>query len=342
MKNGCYADNEYRAYPFDEEVPRTVTGPGGATTLPDATVVDFSSMVGLGVTPVTPYLHSISRLNPNLSFEFRGPVVAGSGDALALIFVVPFPASEFTTVSASSTYVTSGSPYAGACGDGLGWEGLLTVGRLADVLTLIATTQSLTAATNAVPTLPTLLQDLNATYVRGFNLANKNRTHATPPNDCTQITPPVGHDDDDYFIWQTCVIGPLVGQPVRLKPGYNCQIVVNTRENSLTVGAGAGVGQGTVCAEVPVYPGEVSPTGSPVLSGGPACDGVVLSVNGLSAKAIRVLPGAGVSVVPDPDDPNALVLDVDLNDMAFCGSAGSIGSTEEAIEGSFGSQGSYT
>jgi hypothetical protein len=108
-----------------------------------------------------------------------------------------------------------------------------------------------------------------------------------------------------------CLVGPL-----SLIEGYNCRIAQDARSNVLTLSGAPGAGDGVACSEVPRYPGEAPPLGSAYFSGGPSCDELISSINGVSASAIQLVPGTGVSL--STDIPHTLTLDVDGSGLSGC------------------------
>ena len=134
----------------------------------------------------------------------------------------------------------------------------------------------------------------------------------TPSPDCPGGDIPVA--DPEYIVYVRGLVGDL-----RFKEGYNVAIRQNDRDNSLTFLASQGAGAGTANCEVPVYPDEQPPAGSKLLTGGPACEEVISSINGLSASVIQLVADLGTSIYPSPLYANTLVVDFNRHNMPVCG-----------------------
>lgn len=319
---GFLADNELRTYPFPSDRPPTMTRTGGGDVdLPDDAIVDFRALIGpaAGWRPGADavYLHSVARSGDAFTFEFRSTAAALAGTVLA--FRRDLGGPEFAASAHDATVAGTGSSsVGGAPGDPcdpyqLFWYGTLVTGRMDGLAAALAPGQSLSAADGLLAVEPALVQDMALSYVSALNLANVNRTHATPPAGCRNPSPHSLYGDDACIKVATCLVGNIV-----LRPGFNCDIQQDDRAVALAIGAAAGAGAGVPCGEVPAYPGEVPPPGSTLLTGGPACDEVISGVNGLSAANLTLRAGAGITIVADPDDPHALIISVDAVGMADC------------------------
>jgi hypothetical protein len=287
--------------PADTVTPATIMPPLD-------TLIDFGCLVGLDAefdsSSHVVYLHRITRAGSTFTFDFRSDA-PGLLD-YALVFSRHLTDVEYATDYAGAT------PVGGSQGpqDGL-WEGFLVTGPMASLAAMLPT-DGVLAATTGPQIEPALVQNLGRSYVRSINLANQDRTHATPPADC-----PGGGDsgaDYPYVIAATGMVGDI-----RFVEGYNISIRQNARNSSLTFMSVQGAGDGVPCEEVPVYPGEKPPAGSELLSGGPACDEVINSINGLTASLIQLIPGLGVSIVVPPGQHNTLNVNLDRHDMTICG-----------------------
>ena len=111
---------------------------------------------------------------------------------------------------------------------------------------------------------------------------------------------------------------------VQAKFGLNIIITQGNEvpyDHSLTFTAAQAAGAGTPCGEVPLYIDEPDPPGSTLLSGGPACDEIISSINGLSSSTINLVAGMGTVISPDETgDPNTLNVSFDYHDMTVCSS----------------------
>jgi hypothetical protein len=93
---------------------------------------------------------------------------------------------------------------------------------------------------------------------------------------------------------------------IRLKEGYNCLITQTDRSSELAItaskGAGAGETSDELCqnnGEIPLYPGEALPADSKFYSGGPACNEIISTVNGIGGANINMIGGAGINILID-------------------------------------------
>lgn len=273
--------------------------------LPQSAIVGFMSLVGLdsiwkpGAVIV---LAAIARAGTTFTFTFHAQGAAGLAGR-ALSFSRDLADAEFAAEAAD---VGRGPT---PCDDDLLWQGTLVTGTLGDLAAVLPAGDSLKAAANPPVIEPCLVQDLSGTYLRSVSLANAPRTLAGPPAGCGQA--PTA--SSDYIVAARCLRGTLLFQE-----GYNCAIRQNSRDNSLTFSGRQGAGAGAPCEEVPLSPAEVPPGGTILLSGGPACDQVITSINGLSAAMIRLEAGTGVTITEDPANPHTLVVDFNMSGLAYC------------------------
>jgi len=282
---------------------------------PMSTLLDFGCMVGLDAefdsSMHVVYLHGIMRIGDRFWFDFRSDAPGLLGHAL--IFTRTLGDVEYTTdyVEASPLSAPAEPLDAPQGSQGLLWQGFLVTGLLDDLAAVMPTDGAMTATTGPQVE-PALVQNLGRSYVRTINLANQDRTHATPPAGCP------GSDDTGadypYVIAATNLTGDL-----RFREGYNVAIRQSARNNSLTFLSVQGAGAGAPCNEVPVYPGEQPPSDSSLLTGGPACDEVVNSINGLASNLIYLAAGLGVLITIPSDAANTLTVDMNRHDMTVCG-----------------------
>lgn len=185
------------------------------------------------------------------------------------------------------------------------WSGFLVTGKIS-ALNALLTTDGTVALNSTVE--PALIQNLAAAYVVQFALGNDDRTRTTLPTNCdpAPISSPVTH------VQSMCVIGDIV-----FKPGFNAEVRQNLSDNSITLSAVVGGGEGEPCAPVPLYSVELPPSGSSLLEGGPQCNETVRSINGLGGPQLPLLAGTGVSIVSSPDD-HKLIVTVDMTGLALC------------------------
>lgn len=312
---GFYADNEGRAYPLVPFSNVPLKQPAPAIP-PLDTLIDFGCMVGLDAefdsSVNIVYLYQITRTGNVFEFDFRSDAPGLVG--YALVFSRNLTDAEYTTDYVTAT-PTADSEVALDDSDSSQsplWEGFLVTGPMDSLAALMPLDEVVVAA--ASPQIePALVQNLGQSYLRTINLANQDRTRVTPPDNCPGFGDPV--PDPVYIINAVGLIGD-----VRFVEGYNVSIKQNTRNNSLSFAAGQSAGDSTpFCSEVPLYVDEPSPDDGSLLTGGPACDEVVNSINGLTASVINLVADLGTTIIPSPDDPNALIVNFDQNNMTVCG-----------------------
>jgi hypothetical protein len=339
---GFYSSNEMRSYPF-------VNGNGGINILPEV-IVDFGCIMGHnaqfenGVHKV--WLYQITKDDDLFRFEFKSdaPGLAGR----SLIFDFNAADAEYTTKFSSDDIASGSSAYyssdAGLV-DEVRWEGYLVIGKVlyaAYSLTpwsgfddkvilwrnaleglewrtggflleeVVETTFAKTTTDETGTTIvePALIQNLANTYVQRINLANKIRTIATPAEGCSDsIT-----TDGSEIYFNSSFVGD-----VKIKSGYNVNVVVSQNDNSITFTAALGSGEGEPCVEVPVYEGEASPDSSGLLSGGPRCKDVIKSINGIGGRVVTLQGGLGTRIVSSPAGGNRITIVPDHSGMALCG-----------------------
>ena len=99
-----------------------------------------------------------------------------------------------------------------------------------------------------------------------------------------------------------------------IKAGCNCNIEFNSGDNSITIGARLGYGEGRHCAEIPYDVPSTSSSSSsstssasaedtPLLTGGPKCSELIYAINGMSpdeARNITIQGTRGITVVTYP------------------------------------------
>jgi len=295
------------------------------------------------------WLHRIRRQDPYLLFEFRTTAKYARNEALfflrriddpefthewaesiSLLLPDPFPTSSSSSLSSSissslssaSLSSLSSNPFCNAgmdgdtkllCGgpgcDAPKWEGFLITGLFSELLDTLATGEQIVFVQGVWVIEPARIQNLNNTFARSFNLANRDRTHVTPPEHCSSVSA----NDGTIFANAVCLQGDL-----RFKEGYNCNIRQENQNNTIVISGAVGGGEGDPCEEIPLYDGEVPPFDSPFLSGGPACGEIIRTISGKGGPAVRIFGGSGVRVYDAPANPSAIFIDADLSDFALC------------------------
>lgn len=310
-KAGLYNENAFRAYPFITPAYLPDGLPASGLDLPSSAILDMGLIMGpqAGYTAAyRVYLYTISRAGSTFTFEFRTDAPGAS--TYGLVFTRDLTEPEYATeFSEAGTTSGSSSSAAGDCTTLPLWEGFLVTGDLTELGELIADGETKTY-TGQWEIEPALIQNLAAAFVTSINLANITRTHVTPTGECSLSS---SSSADVIYVQATCLQGD-----VKLVEGFSAVITQDDIANSLTIGASVGAGEGLPCEEVPLYAGEVPPPGSSLLTGGPSCDEIVRTINGVGGRVLRLYAGNGVSIEPHETEPNTLVVTVGLGDFATC------------------------
>lgn len=292
---GFYNDNEYRAYPFiyKKDTP--------TPSLPDACIVDCGIIMGLDSqydeTIHTVWLSSIHRAVAH--FEFELSTNAPGAANKPLIFVRAPAAAEWLTEQVESDTADNKE-----CATEPAWEGFLVTGVLDELTTGMTVGETRVFAQTDYVLEPARIQSLVKSYLRSISVGNYSRVVAYPPPECggPETTPA------RYVIpHRKCMHGNL-----RFKEGHNCQILQVDRNNEIIIGAavGAGAGDSTLCEEIKLFDAEVPPPGSKLLSGGPTCDEIIFTVNGVNYEgSLQLVGGNGVLIRQDPDNENGIVIE---------------------------------
>lgn len=299
---GFYNDNEYRAYPFIFKA--------GANALPDSAIVDCGIIMGLD-SEFDPAVHDvwlkqISRLDNEFTFEFA--TNAPGAAEKPLIFTRPYNADEWLTEDAESApYVKDDN----SCAIEPAWSGFLVTGPMKDLDTALPANGAITLGVN-YKLEPARIQSLVRSYLRAISLGNLSRPEAKSACDTTPEQP------RHVVINKRCINGDI-----RFKEGYNAQIRQRVLTNEIAISAGRGFGlqyDADLCehkGEIPFYENEQPPEGSQFLSGGPSCDELVSSVNGIVGPDVSIVGGTGVNVSVDENNPNTIL--VTLSPTAIAG-----------------------
>jgi len=326
-----------------------------ADDLPEEAIVDFGGIMGLDARfndeKHWVYLYRISRFDPYFVYEFRTNAPGALQESL--VFVrnrledgqhavqwatstpigaadpIPSDSSESSESAASGPSESSSEPYpfceeeslgseALDCGgpgcDGPAWEGFMVTGLFDALEDLLLDTHSIIYDPQVWVIEPGRIQNLSKTFVRSVNLANTDRTRTTDPAGCSDSSDSAAYGEGTVFVHTVCLQGA-----VRFKEGYNCAIRQEDNNNALVIGGAAGGGgDGEPCEEVPLFPGEEKPAGSPFFSGGPACGDVVTSINGKTGRNLRIDAGPGFRINVASGDPHTLIVNATLDDFALC------------------------
>lgn len=295
---GFYNDNEYREYPF--VFKSMYAGPD----LPTAAIVDCGFIMGLDsefdAAQHSVYLARISRTNTALIFEFRTD--APKAAEFPLVFTRALTAADWESEYEESAPVTAGV----FCATEPAWSGFMVSGRVQEIAESMAAGAVVDFMVGALPQRvvePARIQSLVKAYLRTINVANYSRVVMPECSDAYTAV------ERRVVVNSGCIRGNI-----RLQPGFNCRIRQLDSARELQISAERGVntsgpGAEEFCqngSEIKLWYEEIPPAGSKFLSGGPACDEVITSINGLQAADVKIVGGSGIQVVADPNQANTI------------------------------------
>lgn len=319
MATSFFNENANRAYPFVlGTVDRPASGPTTTLNLPNGLIVDTGFILGpksrFKTESHSVYLVRLRRVGDYFFYDFESDAPALFGVTLTFTRHVADEnyLAEFTDsgdVGLSESSLVAGSISEGPCDEPL-WSGFLVTGVMAEAELLLPSDGEITRGVEASTVEPALLQNLSESYVVKIGIANDDRIRTTAPEDCPELVFP--GPVDVIHVAAHCIVGDVV-----IKPGYNCLVTQNLVERSLTIAAAPGAGAGQPCEEVPLYPGEIAPVGSRLLEGGPRCNEVLRSLNGIGGRQFSLIAGQGVTINSVPAD-HRIVIDIDMLGLAFC------------------------
>jgi hypothetical protein len=293
-KVGFYNDNEYRQYPF---VLQPIYN---SAELPTELIVDCGFIMGLNsgfdATAHIVYLYSVTKANNKLKFLFK--TNAPGAVTSSIEFEREIPASEWeyeysAAIPASNTALNN----AIFCATEPLWAGFIVTGRLNEFAAgLLDNTTYTFNQERAVE--PGRIQSLIKTYLRSVSVGNYARTVIQPCDADPSLNIPFS--ERPIIINADCITGPI-----QLKAGFNCEIFQDNDLNDIRIAPNRGANTtgptGTeFCengSEIKLYSAETPPAGSKLLSGGPACDEVITSINGLPGPDVKIVGGAGIQFV---------------------------------------------
>lgn len=312
---GFYNDNEYRAYPFIFSVDMFDADQN--KLIPDSAIVDAGVVLGLDsefdAQNHDVWLHEIRRAENTFEFEFQTDAPGAAN--LPLVFTRAADADEWQTEYVESApYIKDGN----SCAEEPAWTGFLVTGPLTDLnaaMPLAASPAAITLPDKVYVLEPGRLQSLVKHYLRSISLGNLSRPAARLA--CDPVTEEAPRK---IVVNSRCIDGDI-----RFKEGYNCQITQREASNELSITAaletGTPVTDGELCAnngEIPFYTGEQPPEGSQFLSGGPACNELISSVNGVAGPDVTIVGGSGVNVVADQNTNTIRIELSKINNAGNC------------------------
>lgn len=326
-------DNQFRDYPFITRVEPLADTPGFtaasslmvALDLPSSAILDFGAIMEIdaGFDEAQGhyiYLHSVSRTGSVFTFRFRTNATESSNHELVFHRNLTDPEFLLEWEDASTINAESEEPL--TCPTLPKWKGFLATGNLSDLGQIVASGETHVAVQGLWKIEPARVQSLLKSYLRAINLANRPRVHATLPDACSASS---SEENTAAIVHDLCLAGNI-----QWKEGYNCGIRQDVNNNAIIISAGVGIGAGEPCDEVPLYPEEAPPAGSPFLSGGPACNEIIKSINGVSGTDVTILAGPGFRIFADDVATNKLIIDRALDDFTQLCSIDVVSSVSEA------------
>jgi len=332
---GWYNDNANRTFPFVEGtagVPYTGTL-SNLVNLPDYFIVDCGFVLGPESTYEEGshfiYLERLSRTGDVVTFEFRS-TDSGFGE-YPLIFTRNVAdgeyALEYMDSDAPTDPVSESDSAQEECRQPF-WSGYLVTGDMGLIADAIADGVAISRPSDSVGLVePALIQNLSGAEVVSVNLANTDRTRVLFDEDdaCYPERPQwdfntdCGTDTEGRRIPCTYEYARCLTGDVRFQPGYNMSVTANPTTNTITFTPMVGAGEGEPCEEVKLFPTETGPTGASnsLLEGGPLCNELLRSINGIGGPLLQFRAGTGVVITPDPDN-NKIVVDLNLNNLDLC------------------------
>lgn len=329
MRPGFYNENANRDYPFIH----LQTG-----TLPDFAIVDFGCVMGAGSEFVegehNVYLSRIRKSDTRIEYEFTSDAPGLANKVLRFIRHVTDPLYATSYESAVDVTLPTlidcqlacesvcESDQPAECHGDAEWHGFLVTGKIAATMAVIDgcavnscpsdedTHFTICETSYDIPVEPSLIQNLASSYVRTINVANAERTRSESATECKDYCwpfPLLSH-----YVNCDCVIGNI-----RFKEGYNACITQDDINNTITIGACLGGGQGEPCTEVKIFADEAAAEGRTTLDGSLKCDEVVRTINGIGQRFFEILGGPGVLVTSVPEE-HKIIVDVNLQTLALC------------------------
>lgn len=279
--------NQFRDYPFTEHTqPRA---------LPTELIVDFGAVLPFGSRTV--WLSRIERVGDVVTFTFACTV---SGYTLSFT-------RDLTDAEHLTTWETTGTTE--GCEPHPVWFGFLTTGQLGVIASILPTDDVVEFDEEDWLVEPATVQQIDPGGVESINLANYDRTYTNPAPGCDMIVlPPSGA----LVIGARCLTGSI-----EFVEGFNAIIRQSTADSRLTFMAQRGEGAGMPCEEIATISNS-SISLSPFLSGGPRCEDLIRTVNGVGGPHVQVTGAKGVDVYQHPSLEHILVIDFTGKNAANC------------------------
>lgn len=297
-----YNVNEYRQYPFiDRPDIRENRSAEGKFNLPEQLIADCGFILGLDsefdAASDFVYLAQLEVQPTQYIFTFRTSATGASGQALVFTRAKTGAAYESWVYE----HVESAARAGMQCASEPAWEGFLVTGNLQDAAVPTGIYSFAPAEGEDAPHVvePALLQSLVRGYLRSISVGNFART--VIPN-CVEENSSSSNSANtprEVIPQDVCLSGAI-----QFVAGINCAVSQTDITNTITIGPllGANVNSPTgneLCennGELPLYVGESPPPGSSFLSGGPACNELITTINGIGGPSIIINSGPGIII----------------------------------------------
>lgn len=314
-KTGFFNDNEYRAYPFvykqeTRSRQQQFGGPAAYDKIKQAihgAIVDAGFIFDIDCvgTPqqellgLRVWLESIAASTSTNGFT---ATFATTAAAVKLVFTVEEIPNDWVTIKTVAE-VEPSSSFACAA-ETPRWRGYIVAAANNALREAFATAELplnnagrrvFTANAAADPfefeIEQSRLQNKAKSYLRSITVANFARVQV----------PPCGQTENTQN--RTVVVNtPCIRGPITFEEGYNCQITQINRDSAFTIAARKDAGaqkDAEYCAnkgEIPLFSNEEKPEGSKFYSGGPACNELLYTINGVGGRNIALIPGNGITI----------------------------------------------
>jgi hypothetical protein len=310
---GFFNENEYRQYPFiDKPDVRQARIEAGLFNLPEGLVVGCGFIMGIDskfdFATDSVYLATLEVGAAEYRFTFK--TTAAGAVNVPLIFTITRN-SENNYEQWVTDYQQTAAATADCATEPL-WEGFLVSGNLQEAEVPVGIYNFVPIENDVVPheVEPGTIQSLVNGYLRSIGVGNYARTVIPNCPDEESSSSSSTAESRDVIPQATCLKGDI-----QFVAGVNCTVAQTDITNTITIGALLGANANTTTAgelcenygELPLYDGEAPPAGSQFLSGGPACNELITSINGLGGPNVLIIAGAGLII---NSEDNKLVLNI--------------------------------
>lgn len=315
-KTGFFNDNEYRAYPFvdknaSRERQQQLGGGAAYGKIKQAihsAIVDAGFIFGIDCTG-TPQqelfglrvqLKSIAA-NPAPSNGFTA-TFSSTAASVELVFTTGTIPEDWLTIKAATASEATGEfacatetprwrGYIVAAATNTLRESFIAAGIVPDETGHFVFHADADTDQFEFEIEPCRIQNKARSYLRSITVGNFARLQV----------PGCGEEESTNGGGVPVAVSCIRG-PINFKEGYNCQISQINRSNTFTISARTDAGakkDAEYCAnngEFPLFPNESKPAGSKFYSGGPSCDELMYTINGVGGRNVAIVPGIGITI----------------------------------------------